>query len=400
MARLVNKLSALRVARLTAPGFHGDGGGLWLQVSASGSKSWVFRYAVAGRRHHMGLGSLRDVSLAQARELARDCGRRVRAGGNPLMERQEATEARRRTLARQMTFDACARAYIGAHRATWRNAKHAQQWESTLETYVSPVFGAMPVDQVDTALVVKALEAIWITKTETATRLRGRIQAILDWATVSKFRTGENPARWRGHLDFLLANPNKVAPVINRPALPWADAPAFMAALRERDGNSARALEFLIYTAARSVEVRGAAWSEISVSDALWTVPAERMKAGREHRVPLAGAAAGLLNALDRSTELVFPGRRGVMLSDMSLTAVLRRMGRGDITVHGFRSTFRDWCAEFASNAFSREVCEHALAHKLPDKVEAAYRRGDLLDKRRKLMEAWADFLNAGAVGG
>jgi integrase len=394
MARTVDNLSALKVARLSVPGFYCDGEGLWLQVSPSGSKSWVYRYTIAGRRFHMGLGSLRDVSLAKARELARDCGRRVRAGSNPLVERHDAVEARRLAEARKMTFDACASAYIGAHRASWRNAKHAQQWENTLASHVSPVFGPVPVGEVDTALVVKALEPIWISTTETATRLRGRIEAILDWATVSKFRTGENPARWRGHLEFLLANPNKVAPVVNRPALAWVEAPAFMAQLRQREGISARALEFLIYTAARSLEVRGAAWSEIDSTDSLWTVPAERMKAGREHRVPLAAVAEELLQAMDRSVEFIFPGRRGAMLSDMSLSAVLRRMGRDEITVHGFRSTFRDWCAEYASNSFSREVCEHALAHKLPDKVEAAYRRGDLLDKRRKLMEAWALYLD------
>jgi integrase len=393
MARTFNKFSALKVSRLTTPGLYCDGEGLWLQVSPSGSKSWVYRYTIAGRRHHMGLGSLRDVPLAAARELAREYGRRVRSGGNPLAERHEAAESRRLVLARTMTFDACARTYIAAHSASWRNPKHAQQWENTLAAYASPVFGQFAVGEVDTALVVKALEPIWLAKTETATRLRGRIEAILDWATVSKFRTGDNPARWRGHLEFLLANPNKVAPVINRPALAWTEAPAFLADLHERDGVAARALEFLIYTAGRSSEVRGATWAEISFADALWTVPASRMKAGREHRVPLAGAALKLVEKCDRSKALLFPGQRDTSLSDMSLTAVLRRMGRSDFTVHGFRSTFRDWCAEYASNAFSREVCEHALAHKLPDKVEAAYRRGDLLDKRRALMNAWVTYL-------
>jgi integrase len=395
VARMTSKLSALMVARVVAPGDYCDGAGLWLQVTPSGSKSWIFRFTIAGRRFHMGLGSLRDVPLAQARELARDCGRRVRLGANPLAERRGAVEALRLANAQKMTFDACAQAYIHAHRSSWRNVKHAQQWENTLGTYVSPIFGPVPVNEVDTALVVKVLAPIWTTKTETATRLRGRIESILDWATVSKFRTGENPARWRGHLEFLLANPNKVAPVINYPALPWLDAPAFMVQLRERDGVAARALEFLIYTAGRSGEVRGAQWAEIDCKESLWTVPAERMKAGREHRVPLADIAKRLLETMDRSTALIFPGQRGGMLSDMSLTAVLRRMGRNDITVHGFRSTFRDWCAEYASNTFSREVCEHALAHKLPDKVEAAYRRGDLLEKRRKLMEAWAHYLGA-----
>ncbi|WP_426195230.1 tyrosine-type recombinase/integrase [Massilia sp. DWR3-1-1] len=251
MARTVNNLSALKVARLAVPGWYCDGEGLWLQVSASSSKSRVYRYEIDGRRYHMGLGSLRDVSLAEAREVARECGRRVRSGANPLAERRDAAVALKLVEARTITFDACAQAYMAAHRASWRNAKHAQQWENTLAAYVSPVFGAAAVGEVDTALVVKALAPIWIDKTETATRLRGRIEAILDWATVSKFRVGENPARWRGHLEFLLANPNKVAPVINRPALAWIEAPAFMVLLRQREGVSARALEFLIYTAGR-----------------------------------------------------------------------------------------------------------------------------------------------------
>ena len=394
MVRTFNKLSALKVSRMATPGLYSDGEGLWLQISPSGSKSWVYRYTIAGRRYHMGLGSLREVTLAEARERARECGRRIRAGGNPLAERHGDADARRMANARAMTFDACTRIYIDAHRASWRNPKHAQQWENTLAAYASPIFGQFAVGEIDTALVIKALEPIWLSKTETATRLRGRIEAILDWAAVSKFRSGENPARWRGHLEFLLANPNKVAPVINRPALAWTEAPDFMASLRQREGISARGLEFLIYTAGRSNEIRGATWNEIDFADALWTVPVERMKGGKEHRVPLSGAAIKTLEKGDRSGELIFPGQKGATLSDMSLTAVLRRMGRRDITVHGFRSTFRDWCAEYASNSFSREVCEHALAHKLPDKVEAAYRRGDLLDKRRKLMDAWADYLN------
>lgn len=314
MARTVNNLSALKVARLSAPGWYCDGQGLWLQVSSSGSKSWVYRYEINGRRHHMGLGSLRDVSLAQAREAARESVRRVRAGANPLAERRDAAVALKLQEARTISFDACAHAYIAAHRASWRNPKHAQQWENTLATYVSPVFGPVSVGEVDTALVVKALQPIWIDKTETATRLRGRIESILDWATVSKFRAGENPARWRGHLEFLFANPNEVAPVVNRPALPWIEAPAFMAQLRDRDGISARALEFLIYTAGRSNEVRGATWTEIDMDDTLWTVPAERMKAGREHRVPLARPAAAALEKIERSTALIFPGRKGTML--------------------------------------------------------------------------------------
>lgn len=263
--------------------------------------------------------------------------------------------------------------------------------KNTLATYASPLLGALPVAEIDTALVVKVLGPIWETRTETATRVRGRIEKVLDWATVSKYRQGENPARWRGHLDKLLANPSKVVKVAHHPALPWRDMGAFMAALRAQEGVAARALEFVILAAARSGEVRGATWEEIDLGAHLWIVPAERMKAKKEHRVPLSRSALALLKKLPREGNLVFPGaREGKALSDMSLTAVLRRMQRTGITVHGFRSTFRDWCAE--STGFPREVCEHALAHSLPDKVEAAYRRGDLLDKRILLMQAWADY--------
>lgn len=388
----INRLTALGVSKTRQPGYYVDGGGLLLQVSRTGTKSWIFRYTFHGKRHEMGLGACSVVDLARARELARGCRLQIAEGIDPLAARRVAATALAAENAKRMTFDECAAAYIAAHRAGWRNPKHAAQWGSTLKAYASPVIGALPVADVDTNLVVKVLTPIWNTKTETATRLRGRVESILDWATVSKFRHGENPARWRGHLDNLLANPNKVAPVRNHPALPWREAGAFMVALRLCEGMSARALEFAILTAARSGEVRGAVWEEVDVDARLWIVPAERMKAGKEHRVPLSDAALALLNALPRRYELLFPGMKDRPLSDMSLTAVLRRMQRTDITVHGFRSTFRDWCAEAAGNAFTREVCEHALAHSLPDRVEAAYRRGDLLDKRIALMQAWADF--------
>ncbi|MFC5460726.1 tyrosine-type recombinase/integrase [Massilia niabensis] len=262
-----------------------------------------------------------------------------------------------------------------------------------LATYASPVIGALPVADVDTDLVVKVLSPIWGARTETATRVRGRIESILDWATVSKFRQGDNPARWRGHLENLLANPNKIAPVKNHPALPWREVPAFMTLLAQCQGTAARAAEFTILTAARSGEVRGASWKEVDMKAKVWTIPAGRMKARKEHRVPLSTAAMTLLATIPHRDGLIFPGRsESVALSDMSLTAVLRRMGRSDITIHGFRSSFRDWCAEVVGNSFPREVCEHALAHSLPDGVEAAYRRGDLLEKRVMLMQAWANY--------
>jgi integrase len=396
--RRINKLSALAVTRAERPGYYGDGDGLVLQVSSSGTKSWIFRYKRNGRQKEMGLGSLRQVDLATARAKARECRKLLLEGRDPLEERRDAARARRAEAAKATTFDQCADAYIAAHRAAWKNQKHVGQWQSTLAQYASPLIGDLAVAAIDTSLVMKVLGPIWHDKTETAKRLRGRIEVILDWATVSRLREGENPARWRGHLDQLLPKPTRIAPVKNFAALPWKEIPEFMRALRAREGTAARALEFAILTAARSGEVRGAAWSEIDLAEKLWTVPAVRMKAGVEHRVPLSDAAIAVLKATTRHSDLVFEGRKaGVALSDMSLTAVLRRMGRGDITVHGFRSAFRDWCAEAAGNEFSREVCEHALAHRLPDRVEAAYRRGDLLDKRTRLMQAWADYCIAQA---
>jgi integrase len=393
MSYTINKLSAIKVRSVTRPGMYGDGAGLWLQVSRSGSKSWIFRYDFFGRRREMGLGSCNTVDLALAREKAKACRLVLLEKRDPIEERDKARAEYVHQQAKRVTFDECASAYIAAHRGSWKSAKHAAQWETTLAMYASPIIGVLPVADVDTALIVKVLKPIWTTKTETATRLRGRIESILDWATTHKFRRDENPARWRGHLENLLANPNKIAPVKNHPALPWREIGAFMTELRKRDGVSARAIEFAILTACRSGEVRGARWSEIDLDARLLTIPAERMKAGKEHRVPLSSSAVAILAAIERRDGLVFPGRdQDALLSDMSLTSVLRRMGRTDITVHGFRSTFRDWCSEYGKNAFSREVCEHALAHGLPDKVEAAYRRGDLLEKRVVLMQAWADY--------
>lgn len=393
MATRINKLSVLAVRSYEKRGLYGDGGGLWLKIAIGGSKSWVFRYDLAGQRHEMGLGPLKTVDLALARVKARECRLLLLDGIDPLAKRRREKVAHRLEQARSITFDQCAQAYIAAHRASWRSAKHAKQWETTLSTYASLVIGALPVAAVDTNLVVKVLGPIWASKTETATRLRGRIESILDWATVSQFRQGENPARWRGHLENLLANPSKIAPVKNHPALPWRQIGKFLIELRRREGVSARAIEFAILTACRSGEVRGARWDEIDLDARVWTIPGERMKACREHRVSLSTGAMALLASIPRLGAFIFAGQgKGLPQSDMSLTAVLRRMERKDITVHGFRSTFRDWCSEAEGNNFSREVCEHALAHRLPDKVEAAYRRGDLLDKRVLLMQAWSDY--------
>lgn len=394
MSRPIHKLSALQVAKLSKPGHYSDGNGLWLQISDGGTKSWVFRYDHHGKRHELGLGSLSIVSLADARKAALAQRQLLKAGRDPLGERRQADAAQRVENARLVTFNQCAAKYIASHRAAWRSDKHAKQWETTLATYAAPIIGDLPVAAVDTQLVLDVLEPIWADRTETATRLRGRIESILDWAKVKGYREGENPARWRGHLEQLLPAPRKVTKVENRPALPWQEAPAFMKQLRRMLGISPRALEFLVLTASRSAEARGTSWEEIDLDQAIWSLPAERMKANRPHRVPLSKQAMALLLAEPRRKGVVFSTNGELPLSDMTLTAVLRRMGRADISVHGFRSTFRDWCAEYAPNSFPREVCEFALAHHVPDKVEAAYRRGDLLEKRRALMGAWANYLD------
>lgn len=391
MARLIEKLTPLGVSKKQSRGYYGDGGGLWLQVSQFKSKNWVFRYTLHGTRREMGLGATHTVSLAEARQKAKECRLTLLDGKDPIEVRESTTLAEALRRAKVMTFDQCAAAYIEAHRSSWKNAKHISQWENTIQTYASPVIGKLPVASVDTDLVVKILSPIWQTKTETATRLRGRIESVLDWATTSKYRQGDNPARWRGHLENLLSSPNKLAKVKHHPALPWQELGKFMVDLRAREGVAARAVEFAILTATRSGEVRNATWAEFDAG--LWVIPAERMKMRREHRIPLPTAAVELLEKMPRLGDLVFPGTKKVKaLSDMSLTAVLRRMKRNDITVHGFRSTFRDWCSESVANSFPREVCEHALAHSLPDKVEAAYRRGDLIEKRALLMQAWSDY--------
>ena len=393
MASKINKLSGVVLSRLLKPGLYGDGGGLWLQVTASSARSWAFRYTIRGKRHQMGLGSINTIDLATARLKARVCRQLLLEGKDPLSERRAANAAYALVEAKRTTFDQCAAEYIEAHRGTWKNPKHVAQWENTIATYASPLIGSLAVADVETDLIVKVLTPIWRTKTETAVRLRGRIECILDWATTRKFRHGDSPARWRGHLENLLADPDKIAPVKNHPALPWREIASFVADLRAREGVAARATEFTILTACRSGEVRGATWEEFDMAAKLWTIPAKCMKAGREHPVPLSDAAMALLASIPRAGAFVFPGRDfDTPLSDMSLTAVLRRMGRGDITVHGFRSTFRDWCAEYGSNSFPREVCEHALAHSLPDKTEAAYQRGDLLEKRVRLMQTWAKY--------
>ena len=401
MARQQQRLTALQVTKYTKPGLYGDGGGLTLQITNAGAKSWLFRYMVGGRPFGMGLGPTHTVSLAEARQKALDARKLLIDGINPLAAKKQSQIAAALTDAKMMSFDQCAEAYILAHKAGWKNAKHGDQWTNTLNTYASPVFGHLPVAEIDTGLVVKCLAPIWESKTETASRVRGRIESVLGWATTSGYRTGENPARWKGHLENLLATISKSSRTKNHPSLPWPRIGAFMAALRVREGVAARAVEFAILTACRSGEVRGAQWAEFDTAGKLWTIPAERMKAKREHQVPLSDAALALLESMPKEddVDVVFAGTKGQPLSDMSLTAVIRRIngdakpiwadanGEG-ITVHGFRSSFRMWAAETTN--YPREVAEHALAHQLPDAVERAYQRGSQFAKRAALMAEWA----------
>ena len=400
MPKKAVELGALQVSRLTAPGAHFVGGvaGLFLEIKEGGSRSWVLRATVAGKRRDMGMGGFPDVTLAQARERARTARDQVRAGTDPIQSRREARSALAAASAKAKTFDHCVEAFMKAKSGEWKNAKHKAQWQSTLDTHAKSKLGNVLVQDVDLTLVLSVLEPIWQTTTETASRLRGRIETVLDWASARGYRTGDNPARWRGHLDQLLAKPRKIKKVKHQPALNVADTHAFMVDLRAIEGTSAQALELAVLTAARSGEVRGARWPEVDLQAKIWTVPAERMKAKKEHRVALSKQAIKLLRSLPRmeGTDLVFPGRKPQQpLSDMSLTACMRRMGYKDdsgrmCVPHGCRSTFRDWAAEHTN--YPREIAEMALAHTIASAVEAAYRRGDLLDKRAAMMQDWADF--------
>ncbi len=393
----IHRLSSRMVQSRSEPGYYADGGGLYLQVKSAAkgdqvNRSWLFRYNHNKRPAWMGLGPVSAISLAEARQRAAECRRQLALGRDPIVVRDADRTQSLAEKQRSISFDQCAQAYIAAHRDGWRNAKHAAQWESTLKLHASPIIGGLMVNQVELRHVLLILEPIWRTRTETASRLRGRVESILDWATVRNFRQGDNPAQWRGHLDKLLPMPAKVRRVEHHPALPYAEMPDFMVKLSKQEGMGSRALAFLILTAARSGEVRGATWAEVDVTAKVWTVPAARMKAGREHRVPLSDAALALLptHAAADPQALIFQAPRGGPLSDMTLTAVMRRMQLSAVP-HGFRSTFRDWCAECTD--FPREVAEMALAHAIGDKVEAAYRRGDLFEKRRQLMDRWAALL-------
>jgi len=392
---------------LTKPGVHGYGDGLYLQVRDADRRTWILRYSLRGKARWMGLGALDDVPLADARETALAARKLLRAGQDPIEAREMAEALAAAPPPAAHSFKEVALGYIAAHEAGWRNVKHRQQWTNTLSTYAYPTMGAVDVADVTTEAVEGVLKPIWHAKPETASRLRGRIEAILDYAKVRNWRTGENPATWRGNLKHTLADPAKLATVTHHAALPWREIGPFMAKLAGQEGIGALALRFAILTAARTGEVIGATWGEIALDGpdgAVWTVPGIRMKAGREHRVPLPVAAVAILAEVaklrtrkDDATLPVFPGQKaGKPLSQMALLMLLRRMERGDLTAHGFRSTFRDWVSE--ATGHPRELAEASLAHTLGNAVERAYQRGDLLEKRRKLMADWSAFCTTPAT--
>jgi integrase len=426
VAKTSERLSALEVAHLKEPGYYADGANLYFRVAQAkpvegagsrqdcGARGWIFRFSRGGRARDMGLGAYPQINLAAARKLAAKCRELVSQGIDPIEQRRAAKAEQALSAAKVMTFNQAAEAYVMAHRAGWRNPKHAKQWTTTLASYAAPVLGRLPIGSIDVGLVMKVLEPIWALKPETAGRVRGRIEAVLDWAAARGYRAGENPARWRGHLDKLLPARSKVRKVKHHPALPYEELPAFLAELREQEGVAARALEYTILTAARTNETIGAQLPEIDMAAKVWTIPGERMKAERDHRVPLSAPALSILKRMGalRDSKHLFPGGRRAGLSNMAMLELLRgmnerrakkgkpkwldpRQGR-EIVPHGFRSTFRDWAAERTN--FPSEVTEMALAHAVEDETEAAYRRGDLFEKRRRLMEAWARHCAMGAV--
>lgn len=395
------ELGAMAVSKIKRRGINFVGGvtGLAINVTNSGSRSWVLRYQIGGKRRDKGLGGYPDVTLAGAKEAARIARVKITQGIDPI---EDGRDVRSKLIAAQalaITFSQAATHYIDTHENSWRNAKHIQQWRNTIQVYANPVIGQMLIRDVGLPQILAVLEPIWRTKTETASRLRGRIESVLDWAAAREYRTGSNPARWKGLLDKLLPTPGKITKTDHHRALPYVDLPEFMKSLAGQQGIGARALEFTILTACRSGEVRGARWDEFDLENGVWVVPENRMKASREHRVPLSVAALAIIKKQEKLSfcEYVFPSSHGSkepefdgkILSDMTLSAVLRRMKIAAVP-HGFRSTFRDWCAE--QTDYPREVAEMALAHAIGNKVEAAYRRGDLFDKRKQLMQDWAGF--------
>lgn len=400
MAKLAKPLTARRVATEQHVGMHADGGGLYLRIAPGGSKGWIFRYQISGTRREMGLGSVSTFTLAEARDRARVARQLVADGVDPVDDRRAKPSGAALKRVSVMTFAQCADGYIRAHHAGW-SPKHAAQFSGSLKEYAFPVFGDLPVQAVDVSLIMKAIESLWMVRPETASRVRGRIEMILDWALARGYRKGENPARWRGHLQNLLPHKTKVRAVKHYAAMPYGEIAGFMAELRGREGIAPLALRFAILTATRTGETLGAYWDEIKIPDRVWVIPAERMKTKKEHRVPLSDAALEILRQVGayRVNDLVFPSvRQNRSLSPVAFLRVLQAMGREGITGHGFRSTFADWAAERTN--FPAEVREMALAHAVGNKVEAAYRRGDLFEKRRQLAEAWSSFCGADRLDG
>jgi integrase len=393
MARQIARLSSDKVNAASTRGLYADGGGLYLLVGPTGSKSWVFRYRVNGKLRDMGLGPIHTVGLVEARRRAQQ-HRLARLDGIDPLDLKKARQADAKLkAARAMTFKACAEGYMAANRAGW-GTRHAAIWEQSIVDHAYPVLGDLPVQAIDTALLMRAIEPLWATKTETASRVRGRIETVLDWAGTRGYRTGENPARWKGHLENLLPRRSRVAPVEHFAALPYAEISGLMAELRQQEGVAPRALEFAILTAARTGEVIGATWDEINLDERLWIVPANRMKGGKEHRVPLSDAAMAVVETMAgcRQGNHLFPGKRpGQPINDRALWNVLKALGRAGVSVHGFRSSFRDWAAERTS--FPAEIAEMALAHRVGSAVEQAYRRSDQFEKRRQLAQAWAKYI-------
>jgi len=416
---LIGKLKALTVTRTKEAGRYGDGGGLYLQVTTPTARSWIFRYwigdrdtageplrdksdKVLGRSCEMGLGSTSVVSLEEARDLAAEYRKMRRQGIDPLTAQQVTKAQATVKAAKAKSFAECADDYYKAHRAGWRHPQHAYQWQASIRMFADPVIGPLPVQAIDTALVLKVLQPIWNEKPETANRLRGRLENILDYAKVNGFRAGDNPARWRGHLDKLLPAPSKVRKLVHFKALPYPELPAFMATLRTHESIAAKALQFTILTSARTGEVLGARWSEMNLAENVWTVPPGRMKTQTQHRKPLTTGALAILEEMQSHHSgddgLVFPGRNHGRLMAASMLRILARMQRSGLTVHGFRSSFRDWAAE--RTGYPSPVVELQLAHQVGDKVQQAYLRGDALDKRRRLMADWARFCNTPAAAG
>lgn len=392
MAKKTSKLTSLQVKKISAYGFYSDGNGLYLQVSKSGSKSWVFRYEANGKGRKQGLGSATDLTLSEARVAASE-SRKLRLNGkDPIDEKKKISAVAHMKAVRAITFKACATSYIDSHKASWTNSKHIDQWTNTLTTYAYPVIGHLPAQDVDVSLVMKILEPIWVTKTETATRVRQRIENILDWAKVRDYRSGENPARWRGHLNMLLPNPAKLQKVKHFNAMPFIETPAYFTELREKNTVSAMALSFLILTATRSNETRSATWDEVDLDNAVWTIPENRMKAKIEHTVSLSPECLEILveAKAHKINNFIFPSEnRKTGISSAALQQLLRST-QTKATMHGFRSSFRDWCAEMTD--YDSRVAEFSLAHQLKDTTEAAYLRSRMVEKRRKLMNEWSSY--------